>query len=61
MKILIEFDVDFEGNITEAEAADIFFRQIALENNIIVDEEKDFSIIVNGWREVNADKLENLG
>lgn len=55
MKILIEFEVDIDGNITEKEAEDIFLRELTLQNNIITDENftidnaKYFAIIVKGW------------
>lgn len=55
MKIQIEFDVDIFGSITEEQAADIFFKELALKNNVITgenfneDDEKYFALMVNGW------------
>jgi hypothetical protein len=62
MKILIEFEVELDGKITEDEAVDIFLRELTLQNNVITDEnfptgdEKHFSIIVNGWSLLDRQK-----
>ena len=48
MKVIIEFDLEVSGNLSDDQLKKIFFQRIQLADNIISDEET-FEIVVAGW------------